>query len=473
MKSLKNLYKLVLGFCLSAALMATAAEPASVTKDELAAQKELLQLQIDSKKELLQKDIESQSKRIDTVDKRIDDQMNRVGDIGTAVDRYGVAVTYIGLVITILLVGIGVFGYRTAKSDAKEAAEKVAKEEAQKWFEQNKKLFAAQIQEIETRLKEALNQIDFHVQAVKDRSVAAGVEIEVAMEDMQTMQLQMNKKNSDLKSPDIQSSSAVGHLAEELKKRPESSYSFDDWNTRAFAAYKEGKIEDAAFYWGKAADVPAAGATNSAQSMYNKGLMLGQLNRNEEAISTYEELISKYRDEPESSLREHVASAMFNKGNAFSQLDQIEQEKAAYSALISKFNDEQNPIVFELVVNAMINKGFALLCEAKSIWGAMDQVVDLLNEAKSILLTASNKQPNSAFIYGNLAYVNWLLGDLIEAEKYFRIGLAAQEDGGEMLYKTTLKDFEIHPIAEDEGFKALVEKLWAEYQQNQKPAEQA
>jgi len=76
MKSLKNLYTLVLGFCLCAALMATAAEPVSVTKDELAAQKELLQIQIDSKKELLQKDIESQNRRIDAVDKRIDDQLS-------------------------------------------------------------------------------------------------------------------------------------------------------------------------------------------------------------------------------------------------------------------------------------------------------------------------------------------------------------------------------------------------------------
>ena len=462
MKYFNHLYKVVLGFYLYTALVATAATPALATKDELVTQKELLQIQIDSKNELLRKDIEFQNRGIEALNKRIDDQISRVGDVGAAVDRYGVATTYVGLAITILLVGIGFLGYRAARSDAKEAA----KDETQKWFEQNKKLFAEQLQEIESSLKDALNKIDIYVQTVKDHSIAAGAEIQSAMQDMLALQQQINEVNSNSKLAQMKNiGSSVDQLAEELKTRPENSYSFHDWNARAFAAYKEGKLEDAAYHWDKAAEMPNVGAINSAQSLLNKAAMLTQLDRKTDAINVYDLLIQKFEDTSDVMLLKQVAQAMLHKSATLNQLGRQEEELTTYDMLLQKFGGATEAELSYFVAIALNSKGFKLLCRAKFLWAGQNQAIDLLEQAKSLFQQALDKNPNGGFPLGNLAYVAWLLGDRILAEQYFREALL-KSDAGEVLYRETLTDFEIYSIEPDNEFKVLVEKLWEELQQN-------
>lgn len=67
--------------------------------------------------------------------------------------------------------------------------------------------------------------------------------------------------------------------------------------------------------------------------------------------------------------------------------------------------------------------------------------------------------------HGNRAYVHHLLGQTALAEADFAAALHAPEYGGRSIYEATLKDLEIHPIAEDEGMRALVERAGADYQQ--------
>ena len=65
---------------------------------------------------------------------------------------------------------------------------------------------------------------------------------------------------------------------------------------------------------------------------------------------------------------------------------------------------------------------------------------------------------------GNRAYVHYLLGQVAQAEADFAAALRAPEHGGQTLYDATLKDLDMHPIPEDEGMRALVERAWAAYQ---------
>jgi hypothetical protein len=49
--------------------------------------------------------------------------------------------------------------------------------------------------------------------------------------------------------------------------------------------------------------------------MLNKGATLGELDRSEEALAAYDEVVSRFGDDPAPALRELVAEAMVNNGS--------------------------------------------------------------------------------------------------------------------------------------------------------------
>lgn len=106
-----------------------------VEEGNLDMQKELLLLRIDGGKELLQKDIELQGKRIDDVNKRIDDYV--IG-LGHAVDRFGI-------LITVILTSFGGITFisvvKKAEREAKDTAKTVMDEELVKVRDEVQKAF--------------------------------------------------------------------------------------------------------------------------------------------------------------------------------------------------------------------------------------------------------------------------------------------------------------------------------------------
>jgi hypothetical protein len=56
------------------------------------------------------------------------------------------------------------------------------------------------------------------------------------------------------------------------------------------------------------------------------------------------------------------------------------------------------------------------------------------------------------------------MGNPTDAETDFAAGLRAEKFAGQDLYEGTLKDFETHPIAEDQSMRAMVDRLWVDYQ---------
>lgn len=521
MRFRKHLVAILLTACLTQvlAISATAKDTQPTTpnasnsmasKDDLSAQKELFQVQLDAKKELLQKDIDAQAKRIDAFEKRIDDQTSRIGDIGSGVDRFTSVTGLMGRLITAILFGIGFWGYKTAKNDARETA----KEASSQWFETNHNKLLSQMEELESRVAQASQTIDRHAEEVAQKSNDAQAKIKADSEKVQTdievLQNQLLKSNTLEKSKDLVSTETpdVRKSAEQLKQKPESEYTFTDWNTRAFSAVSEGKLENAIFYWDKAIISPDTQPKDHAQTLFNKGVTLGQLNRSEEAIATYNALITQFGPATELALREQVAKAMLNKGYPLGQLNRSEEAIATYDALITQFGTAEDLVLRDSVAKAMYNKGnglsklnrseaaiatydalitqfdpatelalreqvanafngkgFTLLCMAKANWENSDLANNLLAKASDACKLAISKNPDNGMAHGNLAYISWLQVDAIAAEQHFRTGLASTTDGGETLYKCTLADFNIHPIEPDRGFKELVEKLWAEYQQ--------
>ncbi|WP_189353748.1 tetratricopeptide repeat protein, partial [Vogesella fluminis] len=285
------------------------------------------------------------------------------------------------------------------------------------------------------------------------------------------------------------------------------SYSYDDWNARAFDAYHAKQYEDAALYWKHASSIPNAGAVNSAQALFNRtltlhqlkrhaeacttyqqlidtyasnntpvirelvaesmlnmGALLGEMQKQDEAIATFEKLIATYSSDNTPAIREQVAKAMRNMGVAFGKMQKPTEAISTYQQLIDTYSSDTTPAIREQVAKALNGKGFDLLLKAKKTWQNREQAQSLLREARNDLLAGLERRPGCGMTRGNLAYVQWLLGEAQAAEDSFRSALAAAQNGGEKLYHGTVTDIEQHTIAEDGGFRAMIERQWAEHQ---------
>lgn len=424
-----------------------------IGKDELDAQKEWLLLKIDSGKELAQKDIEAQGKRLDALDKRIDDQVSRVSDIGNAVDRFSVVTGWIGIVVTGVLALGGLLGFFSVTKKAREEAETVAATASNKWFDNNHQNLRERIRELESAVAQALEKIAKSVADVEFHRQSAINTIQNGI----TSDADSNPKLS------LEDEEGLRTSVKQLMSKPEASYSFDDWNTRAFAAYKAQQFEDAALFWKYAVDVPNAGATNTAQALFNRAVALRELKRDEEAIATYDQLIDTYANDNTPALREWVARAMLNKAFRLGQMGKSEDAIAIYDELIATYADDTAPAIIERVSKALNGTGFDRLMAAKQSWANRDQAVEVLKRAEADLQACLTRQPDWGMALGNLAYVQWLLQRPAESETAFRAALKSTDHGGEQLYKGTLDDIALHTIPEDAAFKAMVERLWQEY----------
>lgn len=95
-------------------------------------------------------------------------------------------------------------------------------------------------------------------------------------------------------------------------------------------------------------------------ALFNKGLALVSLNRNEEAIAACEEVVRRSAGAADPALSEQAAWALFYKGFALGAMNRNEEAIAAYDDLIRRFADAAEPALQEKVAWSLNNKGYAL-----------------------------------------------------------------------------------------------------------------
>lgn len=326
---------------------------ATSTSEELSAFKELQQSKWEAQRDLQQKDTEALRQQIAAVDKRVDDQLTQVGQ---GVDRFGVVISAIGTGITVLLVFVGFFGYRNAKTEAKEVATIEAKSSAEEWFKSKTESLIEQIAELERKAAHAQVQINARVQGLVAHADTRTAEIDAALR-----QVQGSIGDPNLKSTPAQeeANKTLAERDQELKGTNEDSYSFDDWDTRAHAAYSASKLDEAAYFWLKAAGVPNAGAANVARVLLNRGITQAELKQYESAIATYDDVLRRFSEAIEPALREQVAAALVSKGSAQVRLEQHESAIDTYDDLLCRFSEATEPALREQVAVALVNKGNA------------------------------------------------------------------------------------------------------------------
>ena len=94
-----------------------------------------------------------------------------------------------------------------------------------------------------------------------------------------------------------------------------------------------------------------------AMALVNKGAILGRLNRLEEALADCDEVLSRYGGSNAPALLEGVAMALVNKGAILGSLNRLEEALTACDEVVGRYGEDDTPVLLELVVNALVNKG--------------------------------------------------------------------------------------------------------------------
>jgi tetratricopeptide (TPR) repeat protein len=126
----------------------------------------------------------------------------------------------------------------------------------------------------------------------------------------------------------------------------------------AIAAYYDNRLDHAT----RALDSAHRSSIDEVAAIagYNLGVVLGDLERSEDAVAVYDDVVARFGDATEPALRERVAGALFNKGVRLGALQRSEDAVAVYDDVVARFGDATEPALRERVVGALVNKGLTL-----------------------------------------------------------------------------------------------------------------
>ena len=143
-------------------------------------------------------------------------------------------------------------------------------------------------------------------------------------------------------------------------------------------------------------------------------------------------------------------------------MEKPEEEIAVYDEVVKRFGDSKETALLEKVAGALNGKAFRLLIMAKAAWQSPEnenEARDLLSQALIGANASLKIKPDEPIVLGNKGYTLFLLGREEEAEPILRKAL---DEGGEKIRDGELEDADIHPLPQDEAFKELINRLWAE-----------
>jgi tetratricopeptide (TPR) repeat protein len=157
-----------------------------------------------------------------------------------------------------------------------------------------------------------------------------------------------------------------------------------------------------------------------ARALVNKGVTLGKLNRSEEEIAVYDEVLRRFGEATEPALCELVATALFNKGVTLGELNRSEEALGVYDEVVRRFGEATEPALREEVARALFNKGFRLeeLKRSEEAIAVYDEVARRFGEAtelalreqvaealvnKGVTLGQLNRSEEEIAVYGELS----------------------------------------------------------------------
>ena len=97
-----------------------------------------------------------------------------------------------------------------------------------------------------------------------------------------------------------------------------------------------------------------------AKALFYKGITLDQLSRSDEALKVYDEVARRFADSHSSEIIWRVAAALVNKGVRLSQLNRSDEALQVYDEVARRFGDSDSSEITEQVAKALFDKGVTL-----------------------------------------------------------------------------------------------------------------
>lgn len=304
--------------------------------------------------------------RLEETQLRVDDQLMAQGKyveaINASTDRFGTLASILGLVASIIAV---MFGWISAGKKAKSEAKKHVDD----WLESNKNDLDMQLDSVKNQLNDTINN-----------------EISSAKDQLKKFVLSSKKEIDDIKSEvDKLKNSVIEDVISEIRSENQDNIAkgsmhnvvfeeqhapdnvhidANELRSLAMEAFVnkdfEGALELIVKAFGRNNVKDELSDQKMASLLFLKGLTLMKLNRPREAISDYDEIISRYKDQGELALQEKVADALYFKGIVLDQPDLYEQSIEVFDQIIESYQYREEMFFQELVSSAMNFKGIRL-----------------------------------------------------------------------------------------------------------------
>jgi tetratricopeptide (TPR) repeat protein len=231
-----------------------------------------------------------------------------------------------------------------------------------------------------------------------------------------------------------------GNLLGDLKRPEEAFQSYDDVLTR----------------FGSAAEPSLR--YQVARAMYNKGATYGQIEQQAQALEAYRAMLDRFRDAAEPGVRDLVAWSTYQAGISLDHLQQPAEAEKQYREVVERFASDATPDCREVWASAMNALGDNAVIEAKKVWIASGEqaAVSHLRDAGRCYATALERAPDHPYLLGSQAYAEFLLGNREQARRLLARAIPA---GGEELRSAVLEFAFQQPLPEDDDFKALLDSI--------------
>ena len=104
----------------------------------------------------------------------------------------------------------------------------------------------------------------------------------------------------------------------------------------------------------------SAWAARQARALVGRGYRLGHLERDEEALASYADVLQRFANDPAPALRKQVAWALFNQGLTLSKLRRVDEALVSFAEVLERFGGDRDPALREPVARALLSQGLAL-----------------------------------------------------------------------------------------------------------------
>lgn len=315
-------------------------------QSDLAVYKEISQSRLDNARDLLQKDIQALSVRLDVQDKRLDTQN---AHIDQSLSILGTLLSYLGIVLALA----GLAGYVSVQSKAKKEAQREAKATTNEWFERSSADVQIRLNALQSKLDTLENQAESnfssHMQLLIDKQALA----DLAMKNIQQSIIEARSLYQAIPEGEAQ---ALAEAAQATKNKPEVHFTFTDWNYRAFDALSKGDKENAIQYWLAAAKSNSISPIAKSQALFNAGTTLANLNRHDEAVAIFDEILQTFDERSMPDLERNVAQALNGKIVSLGIQARYDEALANADLFLERFINSQQPDVQTEIRTALLHK---------------------------------------------------------------------------------------------------------------------